>query len=139
MAPELFPDFDILIDEDAVDDDNSPLFSPELTKETDVYAYGLVLLQVPPKKIIYPGSPDLGDLPCDFLYQIHTGKDPKPYHAGAPKPQLLPKRRHYDSVNDQLWRLVQECCHLDARKRPTMQDVTRQLSQSRMSNPRAVL
>ena len=59
MAPELFPDFDILIDEDAVDDDNTPLFSPELTKQTDVYAYGLVLLQVPPR-IIYPGSFDLG-------------------------------------------------------------------------------
>ena len=45
MAPELFPDIDMVIDEDAVDND-VPLFSPKVTKETDIYAFGLVLLQV---------------------------------------------------------------------------------------------
>ena len=44
MAPELFPDL-ALIDEDASDDETES-FCPEFTKETDVYAYGLTLLQV---------------------------------------------------------------------------------------------
>jgi hypothetical protein len=46
MAPELFPDCDerSTIDDDADNDMQS--FCPTVTKETDVYAYGLVSLQV---------------------------------------------------------------------------------------------
>ena len=47
MAPELFPNFDrpSVLDEDAVDNDVAA-FNPKVTKETDVFAYGLVALQV---------------------------------------------------------------------------------------------
>lgn len=47
MAPELFPDCDkqVILDEDATDDD-VPSFCPEVTKETDIFAYGLVSLRV---------------------------------------------------------------------------------------------
>ena len=53
MAPELFPD-PPLIDEDASDNDETDTFSPEFTKETDVYAYGLTLLQVCSRISLYP-------------------------------------------------------------------------------------
>lgn len=47
MAPELFPDYDeqLILDEDSIEDDVFS-FTPEVTKETDVFAYGLVSLQV---------------------------------------------------------------------------------------------
>jgi len=43
MAPELLPDSD----EEYLDNDvENPPFRPMVTKETDIYAYGLVALQV---------------------------------------------------------------------------------------------
>jgi serine/threonine protein kinase len=43
MAPELFPDSD---EEDIDSDVENSNFRPMVTKETDIYAYGLVALQV---------------------------------------------------------------------------------------------
>jgi len=90
MAPELFPDFDVDIDGDVV---------IPLTKETDIWAYGLVLLQ------------------------ILTGKDPRPHYFGIPRTKFLPSHRYYSPINDQLWSLVESCCHLDPEKRPTVDEV----------------
>jgi len=89
MAPELFPD----------EDNDVP---PSHTKETDVWACGLVLLQV------------------------LTGKQPNPkIRPYGPSP--LPKRGYYSPISDDLWTLAKTCCELDHSKRPTMQMVMQML------------
>jgi len=43
------------------------------------------------------------------------------------KAQLLPKRQHYGPMSDQLWNLVETCCHLDPKQRPTMEEVMQRI------------
>jgi hypothetical protein len=106
MAPELFVDSDeqLVLGEDAVDD--VPPFFTKVTKETDVFAYGLVALQV------------------------LTNKERKFSLFVAPKSLVLPRRRFYDpelTMNNQLWYLFEACCDFNPMKRPTMNEVRQRI------------
>jgi hypothetical protein len=135
MAPELFVD---LVDQSALGEDaveSVPPFSTKVTKETDLFAYSLVSLQV---CCLAPWKPysDFLSLfiicillssyfPCS---QILTGKSPLIHQIIANKIQVQLRRERYDlrrTMDDRLWNLFNQCCDIDPRKRPVMDEVTR--------------
>jgi serine/threonine protein kinase len=129
MAPELFVD---LVDQSALGEDaveDVPSFSAKVTKETDVFAYGLVSLQVC-CCYIRTSFPFLlyvffkSYFPCS---QILTGKSPLIHQIIANKIQVQLRRERYDlrrTMDDRLWNLFNQCCDIDPRKRPVMDEVT---------------
>lgn len=93
IAPELFPD------EDADDED----IQPSITMQADVYAYGIIGLQV------------------------LTGQEPP---CRLRKPLAPMSRRVFDPQHrlmDSLWEALEECCRLKAKERPAMNVVKQRL------------
>ncbi|KAJ6614341.1 kinase-like domain-containing protein, partial [Mycena sp. CBHHK59/15] len=100
MAPELFL---------VIDGDNFNAAPPSTTKQSDIYSFGLVALEV------RSSSP-----PC------HLRRRPnRPFLTVKVLEALRPQREDYDAnnVSAEIWSVLDQCWNLDPHSRPTINEI----------------
>ena len=96
---------------------------PTYTKETDIYAFAFVILQV--------REHDRGYWPFSYMFQVLTGETPfhrlrqtqLMYYAVEGRRPDKPDNASAIGLSDSLWSLVQRCWNMNAESRPNVGEV----------------
>ena len=105
-------------------------FDPCPTKESDVYAFGIVMLEVTQSPFFLFQTGQLTP-----LSQLLTGQEPYWYkraktciHAEAASNGLRPDRTRYTALPDNQWELLEQCWVGEPEKRPSMENISLRLA-----------
>jgi len=87
---------------------------PRRTKESDVFAFGRVIIEIYTGELPFPSLPDITVLVSLVLGTLLLSR--------PTQPEVIAR-----GLNDHMWQVVEKCCHQDPAHRLTVQGVILQL------------
>ena len=110
-------------------------YNPRPTKESDVYAFGILMLEVSMITVFIPSSRFSKQINLLPLFQLLSGQEPYWYIKAklrilveAASNGLRPNRARYTALSDNQWELLEQCWVGEPEERPSMEKIIQYLT-----------